>query len=147
MKIQLKTDPQVPKDELHIHCKEITAEIRALVEKLQTQHLVGRGGNGDSVVVELSAVLYFESVEKKVFAYTASQVLETNYRLYELEEKCPPGSFYRISKTTLVNIRQIRLVRPEEGRRLKIQLQNGEWILISRLYAKAFKKQLKEGIK
>ena len=147
MKIQLKIDSQVPADELHIHCKKLTNEIQYLAEKLQTHPIVGRNENGDSVVVELSTVLYFESVEKKVFAYTESQVLETNYRLYELEEKCPKGSFYRISKTTLVNIGQIRLLRPEEGRRLKIQLQNGEWVLISRLYANEFKKQLKEGIR
>lgn len=147
MKIQFKVDSQVPADELHIHCLEITDEVKQLVDKLQMHKIYGRNIEGDSIGVLLSSVLYFESVEKKVFAYTEDQVLETKFRLYELEENCPKGWFFRISKTTLVNIGKIRLIRPEEGRRLKIQLQNEEWVMISRSYASDFKKQLMEGIK
>ena len=147
MKIRLKIDPQVPADELHMYCRELTDEVRKLTDMLQEHKIFGRDAEGDSVVVDLSSVLYFESVEKKVFAYTENQVLETGFRLYELEEKCPDGWFARISKTTLVNIGKICLLRPEEGRRLKIQLKNGEWVLISRSYAGAFKNQLREGMK
>lgn len=147
MKIQLKIDVQVPADELHLHCREITDEVRQLMEKLQMHKIHGKNSEGDSVMESLSSVLYFESVDKKVFAYTEDQVIKTDFRLYELEENCPKGWFYRISKTTLVNIGKIRLIRPEENRRLKIQLLNGEWIMISRSYAGAFKKQLKEGMK
>ena len=147
MKIQLKMDPQVPADELHLHCREITDEVRMFADKLQMHKIHGKNMEGDEVMVALSSVLYFESVEKKVFAYTENQVIKTDFRLYELEENCPEGWFFRISKTTLVNIGKIRLIRPEENRRLKIQLQNGEWVMISRLYASAFKKQIKEGIR
>ena len=147
MKIRLKIDSGVPADEVHMHCREVTDEVRNLIDRLQIHKISGKNSEGDRIVAELSSVLYFESVDKRVFAYTEDQVLETNFRLYELEENCPAGWFCRISKTTLVNISKIYSMRPEEGRRLKIQLKNGEWVLLSRSYAKSFKEQLQEGLK
>ena len=145
MKIKLKKDPLVPERELHVHCREITGEVQQIMNQLQPHRISGKNAEGENAVVPLLSVFYFESVDKKVFAYTENQVLETGLRLYELEEKCPEGWFFRISKTMVVNIGKIRLIRPEEGRRLKVQLQNGEWLLVSRAYAVPFQKQLREG--
>ena len=146
MKIELKKDPLVPENELHIHCRKITAEVQTVLNKLQVHKISGKSPENETMVIPLLSVLYFESVDKRVFAYTENQVLETGYRLYELEEKFPAGWFFRISKTMIVNMGKIRSIRPEEGRRLKVQLQNGEWLLVSRAYAASFQRQLKEEI-
>ena len=147
MKIKVKVDPEVPEHEIHVHCRAYDAEVRSVIERLNPEKICGKTSEGDQAVVSLPAVYYFESVEKTVFAYTEKQVLETECRLCELETRCPAGQFFRISKTTMVNIGMITAIRPEEGRRLKLKLLNGEWLMVSRLYAAALKKQLKEGMK
>ena len=58
MKIQLKIDVQVPSDELHLHCREITDEVRQVVDKLQLHKIYGKNSEGDSVMASLSSVIY-----------------------------------------------------------------------------------------
>ena len=147
MNVKVKLDPQVPGDELHIHCREVTDGIEAVLRRLESHKIFGRNDGGERILTDLQNVLYFESVDKKVFAYLDRQVLETDSRLYELEDSCPRGLFCRISKTALVNMSKISVICPEEGRRLKLKLRSGEWILVSRSYVKAFEKMLKEGMK
>ena len=118
-----------------------------MLRRLESRKISGKNDRGERILTDLRSVLYFESVDKKVFAYLDHQVLETDSRLYELEEGCSQGLFCRISKTTLVNMSKISAIRPEEGRRLKLKLRSGEWILVSRSYVKAFEKMLKEGMK
>ena len=59
---------------------------------------------------------YFESVDNRTFLYTETQVLEIKKRLYELEEILSDKDFVRTSKSQLVNINKIKLLKPELNR-------------------------------
>lgn len=84
-------------------------------------------------------VLYFESVDNRTFLYTETQVLEIKKRLYELEEILSDKDFVRISKSQLVNINKIKLLKPELNRSITAEMINGEILFISRRYAKQIK--------
>ena len=74
-----------------------------------------------------------------MFAYTKSEYYRIRRTLYELEEDLTQKHFVRISKSVIVNLKAVKSVAPEDARRLKLQLRNGEWIIVSRNYVSDFK--------
>lgn len=86
-----------------------------------------------------SEVLYFECVDNRTFLYTESQVLEIKKRLYELEEMLSDKDFLRTSKSQIVNINKIKLLKPEINRSITAYMINDEVISISRRYTKNLK--------
>lgn len=73
---------------------------------------------GETFQLGLADILYIESVDRKTFLYTEEQVYETDRRLYELEDYLKDHSFFRTSKTTIINLRRTKSIRPEIGARL-----------------------------
>ena len=51
-------------------------------------------------------IYFFETEGREIRAHTAEQIFMCGYRLYELEELLP-GSFMRISKSTIANLDHI----------------------------------------
>jgi len=60
--------------------------------------------------------------------------------LYELESTLNDKDFFRCSKAIIVNVTKIEKLKPELTRNIMAGLCNGEVIVISRRYVKAFKK-------
>lgn len=114
-------------------CNEIKKHIEAFEEKLDAI------GNDKHYLISPLEVLYFESVDNRTFLYTETQVLEIKKRLYELEEILSAKDFVRISKSQLVNINKIKLLKPELNRSITAEMINGEILFISRRYAKQIK--------
>ena len=87
-------------------------------------------------------ILYFEAVEGRVFAYLEDEVLKIKNTLYEVEKSCSSSHFVRISKSAVVNLRNVTNIRPEEGRRVRIELRNRESLIVSKNYVGCLKKAL-----
>jgi len=92
--------------------------------------------------INVKDALYFEAVDDKIFLYTEASVMEVRHRLYELEEMLSAKDFIRISKSVIVNINKIATLRPELNRTLLLAMCNGEQLVVSRSYAKAFREIL-----
>lgn len=92
-------------------------------------------------------MLYFETVEERVFAYTAAELYTVRLRLYEIEERYRRLNFVRCSKSVIVNLMQVESFRPALDSRLLARMKNGEDIVISRMYAREIKRRLMEGLK
>lgn len=92
--------------------------------------------------INASEVLYFEAVDNRTFLYTQEAVLEIRQRLYELEDTLSEKDFIRISKSIIVNINQIRSLKPELNRTILATMCNGERLSISRKYVPAVRKLL-----
>lgn len=97
--------------------------------------------DGATILCKLSAIYYFESVDKKTFVYTKDDCYETKYRLYEIEEMAYPY-YARCSKSMIINLKKIRKVSSELGARMNAELLNGENLVIARSYVKEIKKRL-----
>ncbi|MBR5089888.1 MAG: LytTR family transcriptional regulator DNA-binding domain-containing protein, partial [Ruminiclostridium sp.] len=67
---------------------------------------------------------------------------ETKMKLYEMEERLCGSGFLRISKSCLVRLRFIRSIKAELDRRLRLTLENGEQMIVSRQYADELKRRL-----
>lgn len=141
MKIEVREG--YPEVDILIRCPQDGPAIQRIVSLLASldQHLRGLK-DGQTHVIDWPDVLYLESVDKRTFIYTAQAVYETPLKLYEAEERFDMTSFFRSSKSQIVNVARIASLRPEFGARLELTMDNGERLLVSRTYAKALKERL-----
>ena len=141
MKLFLREIPTLSETEVEVRFRERDREVDNLVRSinLSGDALYGINEKGDTEMVYVSQILYIEAVDRDVFAYKASGVYRIRNTLYELEDDLREKLFVRISKSTIVNIKAIRTIAPEDFRRIKLLLSNGEYLVVSRSYANGFK--------
>ena len=125
---------------VEIHCREVTSETERLERYISRfDERLQATSEGNTYNVQIDEILYIESVDKKTFLYTTGHVLQTEKRLYELEELLDEKTFFRASKSVIVNLNKITKLTPEVTRNILAMLTNGEVIVISRRNVKALK--------
>ena len=143
MKINIDISEKYTGTEIIVRAHELTPELDQLISSLRLSgQQLGVQRGDETFMVTLADVVYIEAVDRKTFVYTRSDCFEIRYRLYELEEKLSASGFLRISKSSLVNIKQIRSIKSEINRRLRLTLETGEQIIVSRQYADELKQRL-----
>ena len=104
MKIRINDRPDIQEIEVIINCVADDPLVNKIISALNTvdAKLLCRR-QGETFQLGLADILYIESVDRKTFLYTEEQVYETDRRLYELEDYLKDHSFFRTSKTTIIN--------------------------------------------
>ena len=149
MKLFVKEKCEVKETEVEIRCRTRDREVDALIAGIKNaaSFLVGEKENGDLCQVPVARIFYFEAIEGKVFSYLEKELIRIRSTLYEVESTYQSNHFVRISKSVVVNLRMITNIRPEEGRRVRIEMKNQEYLIVSKNYVSDLKKALgmKEG--
>lgn len=143
MKITINTDERITETEIAIHCRALDTEIEkimATLRMLNSQLMVTK--DEENHLVDIADIIYVEAVERKTFVYTGEDVFESKLKLYEMEERLCAGSFLRVSKSCLVNLRYIKSLKNDIERKIRLTLKNGEQIIVSRQYADEMKRRL-----
>lgn len=129
-------------DELILRCGELEEDVLGLIKALKNGNSKFSFYKDNSIVfIDISEILYFESVDDRVFAYTNNQALECKQKLYQLEEELP-SNFLRASKAVIVNVKKIENLNPEFSGRIEATLCNDFKIIFSRMYVPLLKKHL-----
>lgn len=131
-------------DELILNYRQMNSEVEAalvFMEKHQKK-MVGKS-NGETVVFSPEEILYIEKVDHKTFAYTDDNAIELDISLFSIELMLDDGSYFRCSKSMIVNVNKVERLRSMPSNRIDATLVNGEHIIISRTYASDFRKLLK----
>ena len=55
--------------------------------------------DGQTYIVDAFDVVYIDTADKRTFLYIATEVFESDLRLYELEEQLSKADFFRASKS------------------------------------------------
>lgn len=132
-----------PDTEIIINCPQVTGDILKIVSMLRSfDKKVSGTKDGQTHIIDINDVFYFDSVDKRSFIYTANDVFHTPLKLYEIEERLSDIGFFRCSKSQIVNIKKILSLCPDFGGRVEITMLNGEKLIISRQYTKSFKERL-----
>ena len=133
-------------DEVILRYKEVTPRIKRILDALngENNRLMGRK-DGKQVVVDTADILYIESVDDKTFAYTEAEVVRVDSTLQGISEALDDVRFFRCSKSMIINVDKVRVLKSLSSNRIDATLENGEHILISRTYASDFRKLLKGG--
>ena len=144
MKITILDKQQNEEDEIIVKCEFLDEGITRLLNQLKNGNSKMNFYKDNQIrLVEKSEILYFESVDDKVFAYTQNDVLETRLKLYELEDMLRGKTFIRVQKGMLLNLMKIKSIKPALSGRYTALLKNGEQIVISRKYVLDLKSALK----
>lgn len=143
MKIHINIDDTAKDTEISVTCSKLTPEIETLLATLRmldSQMTVMK--DGETFFVDVADIYYIESVERKTFVYTKDEVYESKLRLYEMEERLCAGGFFRAGKSCIIQIRYIRSIRTDIDRKLRVTLENGEKLMVSRQYSDELKRRI-----
>jgi DNA-binding LytR/AlgR family response regulator len=135
-------------------CKEVKvcityAEMDQSVERLYK--LVKSYGksikcNLDNTEVWVSAsdIYYIESIDKRTYVYCEKEVYQCELRLYQVLEELQEFEFVQVSKSSILNVKTLKRIRPLINSRMEATLSNGEKINVTRKYVSAIKQKLME---
>lgn len=143
MKIKVEKNKDIKEIEVIISCSDIDQEVQEVLDSLNKfNKKISVIDKNEIKLIMIKDVLYIESVDKKTFIYTFNDVYESKLRLYEFEDKFRENGFMRVSKKTIINLKQVSNISPDLSRRLILTLENGEKIIVSRQYVVEFKREL-----
>jgi DNA-binding LytR/AlgR family response regulator len=143
LKINIEQSDVYKEVEITIKCNKIDENLEKLLSSIRLYNSTISGKKEDKIYfLKPEEVLYFDTVDEKVFIYTIDSIYETHLKLYEIEERFFGTSIIRVSKSTVLNLLKIDYVSPLSNGRIEAMLQNGEKVIISRQYVPAFKNKL-----
>lgn len=143
MKISINVNPELKETEINISCSQLTVEMEKLlsmIRMLNQQLTVTK--EDETHVIDVEKIVYIEAVDRKTFVYTNNEVYESKLKLYEIEERLCESGFFRISKSCLVHLRYIKSLKNDLNRKIRLTLESGEQIMVSRQYADEIKIRL-----
>ncbi|MBE5859360.1 MAG: LytTR family transcriptional regulator [Butyrivibrio sp.] len=133
-------------DSIVIRYKKITPEMQRIIGILEkSDHKIwGKTENG-SVSINIYDLLYLESVDDKLFAYTGNTVVRLDGTLNAFMMDIADESFFRCSKSMVINVNKVKALKSLSSNRIDATMESGEHIIISRRYASDFRRLLKGG--
>ncbi|MDE7271253.1 MAG: LytTR family transcriptional regulator DNA-binding domain-containing protein [Acetatifactor sp.] len=143
MKIEILVDEAATDLEISIICKQLTPDVEKILATLRMMnHQLVAKKDDEIHLLDIAQVVYIESVDRKCFIYTSDEMYESELRLYELEQQLEEYSFFRVSKSFLINLQNIQSLKADINRRIRVTMSNGEQIIASRQYADELKIRL-----
>lgn len=143
MKINIDENMLYDDIEINIKCPKINEQIEEIIANLSLYNNTIIGKLNDSQhILKFKEVLYFETSDKKSFIYTTDNVYETPLKLYQIEERITGTSFIKVSKSTILNLRRVKVINNKLNGKLIATLTNDEKIEISRMYVPLLKEKL-----
>ena len=143
MKIELDIDEKYPDTVIKITAPRLTQDIEKIISfmRILDRKITARKGD-ETYLLDAEKILYIESVDRNTFIYTTETTYESDLKLYELEQELFEQDFIRISKQSIVNLRKVKSLKADINRKIRITLQNGEQIIVSRMYSEELRKRL-----
>ena len=143
MKITININESIGDTEIVINCARLTPETESIIAALHIMdsQLTVIKDDG-TFILDISEIAYIETVDRKTFVYTEKDCYESKLKLYEIEDRLCSMGFMRVSRSCLVRLRFIRSLKAELDRKLRLTLENGEQLIVSRQYADELKKRL-----
>ena len=131
-------------ESLVLRYKEATPTINRILGILRDQdnRIWGRI-DGESVAVNREDILYLESVDEKVFAYTKDKVLRLDGSLTSFLMETGDDTFFRASKSVVINVNRVISLKSLPSNRIDITMEGDEHLIISRRYASEFRRLLR----
>jgi DNA-binding LytR/AlgR family response regulator len=143
MKIAINVEPSASETSLLITCKELTPQVEKLLAAIRILDKQITAKKEDVLyLIDLADVFYIEALERNTFIYTDKEVFDSQMKLYELESTLAQYGFIRVSKNTICSLRKIKSLKSEVDRKIKITMENGYQIIVSRMYADELRKKL-----
>ena len=143
MKISININPENPETEISVTCPQLTPEVEKLISMIRVMDSkLTVKKDGEVFLLDIPEILYLETMERKCFVYTENTVYETDAKMYELEQQLAVSGLFRVSKSTLLQLKHIKSLRTDLNHRIRITMDNGEQLIASRMYADELRERL-----
>ena len=146
MKVRIELDPQMDEPEMIIRAPRLTEDVARLQQLILEQKMTPLTFYKDrsEYFVDVSEILFFETDGEKIYGHTKEEAYEVRQKHYELEEILPIA-FCRISKSTIVNTKQIYSIEKSFSGTSTVNFyQTHKQVHVSRHYYQLLKERLKE---
>ncbi|MCI9336686.1 MAG: LytTR family transcriptional regulator [Lachnospiraceae bacterium] len=148
MKVKIEIEEGLAEEEVTIRCPGLNDTVIALQNYISMK---GRGKRCLSLksgetefFVPIEEIYFFETEGRDIRAHTADKIFVCSYKLYELEELLP-GSFMRISKSTVANLDFVySITRNLTASSVMEFTGTRKKVMVSRAYFKAVTERVKE---
>lgn len=131
MKITIEEIGKEQEEEMILRCHELNTDMLHLLQSLKATKNGLVGIKGEEIHrLSMDDIFYFEVVDNRAFFYCRENVYESKLKLYEFEKLCKDSSFFRASKSMILNTDKIDFVAPSFSGRFEATLQNGEKVTV-----------------
>jgi DNA-binding LytR/AlgR family response regulator len=145
----IKLEQDLTKQEIEILIKyaQMNSELEHLTSMIKSADKKVRCEfDGNEKYINASDIYYIESVDKKTFVYCEKEVYRTEKRLYQLMDELKGIGFVQISKSCILNINILDMIKPMINSKMEAILKNGEHLLVTRKYLTSIKEELQKGV-
>lgn len=148
MKIQVEIDNNLTEDEVIIRCRGLTEQVarvqQAVCDAVHVAEKFPLYRGSTEYYIPLEEILFFQTEGNGISAHTRDEIYETQYKLYELEDMLP-GSFMRVSKSTILNTNHIYSINRNLTASSLVAFQHThKQVYVSRSYYKPLIHKLEE---
>ena len=142
MRVEIKILKDIDEAYAVIYTDAITEEIQAIVSAMELANpVITAKAKGRIRVLQPKEIMIVRTEGEKTMIHTRAEAYVSPKRLYELEAQLGKG-FMRISKSAIVNLREIESVESSFNGVMMLVLKNGCKDYISRKYLPDFKRYL-----
>ena len=140
MQLIMKENPNMGEPEVTIEYKDLTGNVKRVSDFVKTvDRVITCKKENEEYSVPINEIYYMESVDKKGFIYTESEVYQTSHRLLELEKMLSGAGFARVSRSVIINVEMLKVIKNLPNSRLEAILINNERICVNRNYLNGIK--------
>lgn len=139
MKTRIELIPEDQTEEIVIKCHQITEEIQNIISLTENEKKIIGYKRGTAHPLNITDIYYFEIVDQKAFIYCEKDLYESKMKLYEFEHETEGTSFFRASKSLIINADKIDSIKPSLSGRFEVILINKEKLIVSRQYVRVLK--------
>lgn len=113
MKFRIEVDENISENEIVLRCKNLDEDVLELQRQLsgitKASGALEIYSSEADYYLKFSEIIFLETDGGVVIVHTKDQIFHTKQKLYELEEVLP-FYFFRVSKSTILNTREIRCI-------------------------------------
>ena len=143
MKIEIEINEKYTETGVKICAPALTKDVENVIAMMRMINMqIGVKKGDETYLLDADRILYIEAVDRKTFVYTEDETYESELKLYEMEQELLKRDFLRVSKQSIVNLRKIKSLKADINRKLRVTLQNGEQIVVSRMYSDELRRKL-----
>lgn len=139
MKTRIELISEDQPEEIVVRCHSITDEIQNMISFIEKDKKIIGYKRGTAYPLKMTDIYYFEIVDQKAFIYCEKDIYESKMKLYEFERETEGTSFFRASKSLIINADKIDSIKPSLSGRFEVILLNKEKLIVSRQYVRVLK--------
>lgn len=142
MEIQIIEDNSLKKGEVILKINPNDECLRSWL-KIKVLDLLGcinvYDNEGNEYSMSVLNILYFETVDRRIFAYTKDNEYQVHFHsLNDIERQIKSKDFIRIQHALLINKQSIKYIKNSKNKKRLLVLTNNETVIVNRAYAKQF---------